>query len=109
MPDVNDQVTRLVPATTVNVTGETFTVPRGERERVYQATITGTSGAVSATVTLQGSCDGANWVTIGSALSLSGTLTDTQAIESAYPWPMVRAVVASLTGTGATATVLMGI
>jgi hypothetical protein len=109
MPDANFQVTRLLNlGTTANVTGEAWTMPRGSRERVYQATIAGT-GAVSATVTIQGSCDGVSWVTIGSALSLSGTGSDTKAIESLYPWPQVRAVVASITGTGATVVAYVGI
>lgn len=95
------QVDRLLSDATANATGDAVVMPPGSRERVYQATIAGT-GAVSATVTIQGSCDGTNWVTIGSALSLSGSGSDTKAQESVYPWPQVRAVLASLSGTGAT-------
>ena len=108
MRAINSQVGRLITDATANVTGEGFTMPRGTRERVYQAAIAGT-GTVSATVTLQGSCDGESWVTIGSALSLSGSGSDAKAIESVYPWPQVRAVVASITGTAATVNVFVGI
>lgn len=78
------------------------------RKGLVQAIITGT-GALTATVTVQGSNNGVNWSTIGSALSLSGTTTDTktQAIDS--PWAFVRAVSASLTGTGAAVSAYLSI
>lgn len=108
MREINSQVGRLLTGATANVTGAGVLMPRGARERVYQASIAGT-GAVSATVTIEGSCDGVNWVAIGLPLSLSGSGGDTKAIESVFPWPMVRAVLASLTGTGATVDVYVGI
>jgi hypothetical protein len=67
----------------------------------YQAAITGT-GSVSATVTIQGSNDGVNWSTIGTAMSLSGTGSDVKTTSAAIPWRLHRAVIASITGTGAT-------
>lgn len=105
---MNDQVGRLLGGATANGNGNAVLMPRGERERVYQATIAGT-GSVSATVTFQGSCNGEDWVTIDEALSLTGTGSDTKAIESPYPWPFVRANVASITGTGATVNAFVGI
>lgn len=67
----------------------------------YQATITGT-GAVSATVTIQGSNDGTTWATIGSAISLSGTGSAAGSTNATIPWRHHRSVITSITGTGAT-------
>lgn len=69
----------------------------------YQANVTGT-GAVSATVTIQGSNNGTNWNTIGSAISLSGTGSSSGWTNSIVPWLYHRAVISSITGTGATIT-----
>lgn len=69
----------------------------------YQSSITG-SGAVSATVTIQGSNDGSNWTTIGTAMSLSGTGSDIKATSSAVVWRHHRSVITSITGTSAAVT-----
>jgi len=80
----------------------------------FQVIITGT-GAVSATVTIQGSNQEdtfngtkSNWATIN-AFSMTGTTSDTQGFTSVSTWRYVRAVVASITGTGATVEVIMGV
>ena len=81
----------------------------------FQAIITGT-GAVTATVDLQGSNEPAtfagtkaNWVSLGTPLSLSGTTTDTKGLVSTSTWRYVRANVSAISGTGATVEVLMGV
>lgn len=110
MPSVTDQRTVLLSGAVANVSSPAFDCPRGVPDRVYQATIAG-SGAVSATVTFEGSCDGGqSWSTIGSALSLTGTASDVkaQAVAGA-PWPLVRATVASITGTNAAVSAFMAI
>jgi len=66
---------------------------------VFQATIAG-SGAVSATVLLQASMQGNLWTTIGT-LSLSGTTSDTKTAAMTAPWPLVRADITAISGTGA--------
>lgn len=86
---------------TTNATTEAFL--REGHEWGYQASITG-SGAVSATVTIQGSNDGSNWTTIGTAMSLSGTGSDVKATNSTVPWRHHRSVIASITGTSAAVT-----
>ena len=92
----------LLPAGTTAATGPVFDGPWNEARRgMVQAVITGT-GAVSATVTLQGSNNGVNWTTVGSAMSLSGTTSDTKTQAVDYPWAQLRAVSSTLSGTGAT-------
>lgn len=69
----------------------------------FQGIVTGT-GAVTATVLIQCSNDGTNWLTLGT-LTLSGTTTATDGFASAAPWAFVRANVTARTGTGAAVTV----
>ena len=80
----------------------------------FQVIITGT-GSVTATVAIQGSNQDesfngtkSNWVTIN-AFSMTGTTSDTQGFTSISTWRYVRAVVASISGTGATVEVIMGV
>ncbi len=80
----------------------------------FQAIVTGT-GAVSATVLIQGSNEEAtwlgtksNWITIGT-ISLSGTTTATDGLTTIAPWKYMRASVTAISGTGATVEVLMGV
>ncbi|MEO8391216.1 hypothetical protein [Polaromonas sp.] len=92
-------VTLLKPGTAT--TGTPYEGPWNEARRgMVQAVITG-SGAVTATVTVQGSNDGVNWSTIGAALSLTGNDADTKTQAVDYPWAYIRAVSSALTGTGA--------
>lgn len=94
-------ITLLSPATAA-ATGAAYDGPWNEARRgMVQAVITGT-GALTATVTLQGSNNGVNWTTVGSAMSLSGTTSDTKTQAVDYPWAQIRAVSSSLVGTGAT-------
>lgn len=71
-----------------------------------QASIAGT-GAVTATVTLEGS-NGHGW-TVLKTLSLSGTNTDTKADSvQGQPWARVRANVTAISGTGAAVSASLG-
>jgi hypothetical protein len=80
----------------------------------FQAIVTGT-GAVSATVIIQGSNQEAtfngtksNWVTIDT-YSLTGTTTATNGSTSISTWRYVRANVTVISGTSATVEVIMGV
>ncbi len=82
----------------------------------FQATITGT-GAVSATINIYGSNDDATYAGIASnwtktalgTISLSGTTTTSDGFAYVGPWKYVQAVVSSISGTGATVTINMGV
>lgn len=73
----------------------------------FQATVSGT-GAVTATVLVQGSNDGTNFFTIAT-IPLSGTTsaTDGAAIQAPYAW--VRGNLSAVSGTGAAVTLTMGV
>lgn len=80
----------------------------------FQAIVTGT-GAVTATVAIQVCNEAdtfngikANWITMGT-ITLSGTTTATDGFTTVCPWRYVRANVTNVTGTGATAEIIMGV
>ena len=63
----------------------------------FQATITGT-GAVAASVLIQGSLDVTNWADI-TTISLSGSTSDNDFFVSTGQWVAYRVVVSGSTGT----------
>lgn len=75
----------------------------------FHAVANGTSGAFSATVDIEVSNDGTNWITMGT-ITLSGTATtaDDDGFASNAAWKSVRANVTAISGTGANVTVTMG-
>ncbi len=107
MPNADQQLTKLITAALANVTGAAYVLPKGKEKRTFSATVDGT-GAVTATVAIQGSNDGVNWNVLGT-ITLTDTTTDTDGFASDAPWPQIRAVLSNLTGTGAVCTVTMGI
>ena len=102
------QAEQLLVAATTNATSDVWTMPKGSGNRVMSADING-AGSVSATVTFEGSIDGVNWFTIGSAISLSGTTTANGSTTSTVVWPLVKAVISTITGTGAAVDAWMAI
>lgn len=76
---------------------------------VFQAILTGT-GAVTATVSIQGSNDSFNWgKTPLVTFSLTGTNTDNDVLTYTGPCKYVRANVTAITGVGASVTVTAGV
>lgn len=72
------------------------------------AVLSGNASATSAGV--QAGLYGVNWCSTPlGTITLSGTLTATDGFTSMAPWRYVRANVTNITGTGASATVLMGV
>lgn len=72
----------------------------------FQVNISGT-GAVSVTATPSFSNDGSNWIA-GTALTLSGTNSDTDGFTLDGAWVYCRIALSSISGTGATVTVFHG-
>ena len=100
----------LLSAATGTGAGDTITALRPV-PRTFFATVTGT-GAVSATVYIEVSGDGVNYLTGANSLctlTLSGTTTATDgcAVPAAM-WPYIRANVNAISGTSAAVTVRIG-
>lgn len=85
--------------------GSAFTVQSAPVS--IQATVSGT-GAVSATVVIQVSNDGANWITMGTII-LAGTTSNSDGFTAMANWALVRANLTAVSGTGATVVVVMNI
>lgn len=73
----------------------------------FQAKVVGT-GAVTATAKVQVSNDASTWFDL-IVFELSGTTSDSDAEAVEAPWAYARGNITALTGTGATASILMGV
>jgi|SanBayMetagenome_1026888.scaffolds.fasta_scaffold129697_2 hypothetical protein len=96
-------VTLLAAATT---TGASASQPPGTTTQTFQATVVGT-GSVSATVLIEATLNGSDWLSIGT-ITLSGTTRASDGLAVAAPWLLFRANVTAVSGTGAAVTVIMG-
>lgn len=95
----------LLNAVTANGSGKAHQFDKGSVYRVAQAVFGGGASAVSATVALDGSLDGANWTTIGSVnLASSPAASQVASITSSFPWTAMRGTVSAISGAGATVT-----
>lgn len=99
------QYVKATPMGTFTATG-TGTAVSGPTNRTFQASIIGT-GAVGATVIIEGSNDGVYFVVMGT-ITLTDTTTDSDAYVSAAAYTLVRCRVTAISGTGAVLTVTQG-
>ena len=77
--------------------------------RTYQAYGQTTAGSGSATIKVQGSNDGTNFVDLGTITLTLTTSTSTDGFVSNANWRYVRGNVTALSGTGAAVTLMMGV
>lgn len=76
--------------------------------RVYAARGTTSAGAGAATILIQGSLDGTNWITLATITLTLATTSSADGFASTAPWPYIRANVSAISGTGAAVTVDAG-
>ncbi len=89
-------------------TGAQAAIRRSAPNSCFQAVLTGT-GAISATVFLEVSLNGTNWISPGLAtITLNGTTTVTDGFATTAPWTYVRINISAISGTGAALTVYIG-
>jgi hypothetical protein len=100
------RVTDLLEAATEDGEGAVWqgTWNANRRARV-QGVVTGT-GAVTATIAVQGSNDGVHWELIGT-LTLTADDADSDSLGIDYPWYALRADLTNLTGVDAKASALL--
>jgi hypothetical protein len=77
--------------------------------KTFQATGRTTAGIGAVSVEVQVSNDNANWIVMGTITLTLGTATTTDGFVSIANWTYVRGRVASLSGTGATVSLFMGL
>jgi hypothetical protein len=98
------KVSSLLAAATSTGAGAGTPLVQGGRQ-TFQAILTGT-GAVSATVLIEVSDNGSNWIT-QATISLSGTGSDTGGYAEDAAWIYYRANVTAISGTGASLDVIV--
>ncbi len=97
---------KLLDAVLVTGAGASFAITsHGSNQKTFQAKVVGT-GAVSATVLVQGSNDGTYWEDLNT-FTLSGTTSDHDGWAHEAPWGAYRGNVSAISGTGAAVTLTM--
>ena len=105
--DGETSVTSVASAVTTVSDATAIQVPSGVKS--WQARVVGT-GAVAATVEIQFSNDGTNWMSHADyTLTLSGTTSDVDAFTEEDAYAYHRASVTAISGTGAAVTVTVGV
>jgi len=84
-------------------------IPYAQSLATFQATGSASSGSGSATVEIKVSNDGVVWLLLGTISLTLGTTATSDGFASDAPWAMARADLTSISGTGATVTVTMGV
>lgn len=99
--------TAILSAATATGAGSVFT-PWGAK-RTFQAYGTTSAGAGAASINIEGSNDSSNWLTIGNISLTLATTASNDGFASDAPWRFIRANVASISGTNASVSVVMGV
>lgn len=81
----------------------------GINEKTVQVKGNTTSGTGAATVKIQVSNDGTNWLDAGTVTLTLGTAVTSDGFAFSAPWVYTRANVTTITGTGSSVTVTMGV
>ena len=80
-----------------------------ELYRTFQARGETSSGAGAATILVQGSIDGVNWILLGTISLTLGTVTTSDGLATSAMWPFVRGNITAISGTDASVDLLMGV
>ena len=80
-----------------------------EKQRTFQVNGATSSGTGAATVKIEVSNNGSDWLTLGTVSLTLGTTSTSDGFVSDAPWGYVRANVSAISGTDAAVTVKMGV
>lgn len=102
----------LLSNATTTVTGtpqnvQTLRIPQDNKTFQASGQTTASTGATA--VLVEVSNNNANWITMGTITLTLGTSTTTDGFVSSANWTYVRGRVASISGTGATVSLFMGL
>ena len=106
------RVYNLTPETTgATATGAQTTIFKDSPYATFQAYGTTSAGSGTAVVSIQGSnIDNTNaFITLGTISLTLGTTITADGFTTTAPWKYIRANVVSISGTGASVNVLMGV
>lgn len=100
------KATQLITNATVTGAGSALNV-LGTHNMTFQAVGATSSGAGSATIKIQISNDGTNWLDLGTITLTLATTTSSDGFASYASWAFVRANVTAISGTDAAVTITM--
>lgn len=100
-------VVKILDAATATGAGEAHQ-PRGAKTAI-QAYGTTSSGSGAAAILIQVSMDNSNYETLATISLTLGTSATSDSVTFDAPWTYVRAYVDSISGTGASVSVNMGV
>lgn len=81
----------------------------GFSSATFQAVGQTTAGSGATVVDIEVSNDNVNWIILGTITLTLGTVTTSDGFASGAPWAYTRAEVRSISGTGASVSVFMGV
>jgi hypothetical protein len=103
-------IPQTVTSTTITASGSGAWLYKEGVFATFQACIDGTSGAQTATVTIECSNDGIHTcATVMGTITLTGTLSASDGFASTSAWKYVRANLTAISGTGAVVTAFLGV
>jgi len=105
---LNDLQEQLMSAAAAVGAGAAIDV-RGRQHMTFQAVGATTAGAGSATVVIEVSNDGTNWITAGTITMTLATAAATDGFAAQAAWSYVRARISAISGIGAAVTVTLGV
>ncbi len=98
--------TQTILTGTATATGQPFSFD-DNASGTFQAKGTTSAGAGASVVSIQVSNDTSNWITAGTISLTLATTSSSDGFAITAPWAFVRAKIDSISGTGASVTVLM--
>lgn len=98
----------LLSAKTATGAGAIFNCA-DDGKRTFQADGTTSSGAGSATITVEVSINKVDWMTLGTVTLTLATTSSSDGFASDAAWPYVRGNVTAISGTGASVNLRMGV
>jgi len=98
---------KILNAATATGAGGTATL--STKDTTFQASGTTSTGSGAATVVIEVSDNGDDWLTLGTITLTLGTTSTSDGFAAAASWAFVRANVTAISGTDATVSAWMGV
>lgn len=107
LPVIGNDVYTLLDGATATGAGTSCTTVNTKRTFQASGSVSASTGAAS--IDIEVSNDGTNWIVLGTISLTLGTTTTSDGFVSDAPWKHVRANVDSISGTDASVDVYMGV
>jgi hypothetical protein len=108
VPCAGCRANMLPIVTSATTTGNKAAVRSVNTNKTYQFTGSTTAGTGTAVLSIEGSNAQASWNTVGTSTLTLGTVTTSSGFDSGDRWTWLRAVVTTISGTGASVSITAG-